>query len=360
MAYCIDQNPSLIQRILLNLTVDIYSATVLEEKIKKLSFYIIFVNEILPFLKTERPMQIYLVNYVICSLVNLINNEKEKFVQVAIASCRYLKQIFQKILSDCSELLEKLLVKIVSILVPIARNRTKIGESCMDLLNYLIVDNAYVLLRAVKLLDPFPDDQRFENLANVHYQMKYGNETLTLEQEIRQFLNTGKETGIYGCRAQGLKHLKKHLAERKDELKVLYENLCEMRGFAEDAQKSLLHQLICVLVKLTRVENLEVRLEAARCLGELGPADLTTLVLQTDLCTLDFKYTHFELVTARILAVFVHYIVDPNVEVVRATSAALYRVLQSKEGRSVIGNNNRFMCTTAYAIFYLDSEYHYF
>lgn len=337
ISYCIEEYPSLIQKILLNLTVDIYNATVFEEKVGRFFHYIIALNEVLPFMKTEKSMQVFLVNYVICSLVNFINNEKERFVELAIAACKYLKQVFQNILLDCSELIEKLLVRIVSILVPIARKTTKIGEFCMDLLNFLIVDNAYVLLRGIELLDPFPEETRFKNLFNVHYKVKYANQPLTLEQEIRQFLNTGKATGIYDCRTQGLKYLKKHLAERKDELKDLYQKLNESKGFAEDAQNSCLHQLICLLVKLTISENEEVRVEASRCLGEIGPADLTTLVLQTDLSTLDFKYTHFELVTGRILAVFMQYIVDPDVEVVNATSSALYKVLQSEEGRRIIG-----------------------
>lgn len=335
MPHCIEKHPQFIQKILLNLTVDIYTATVLEEKIINFCHYTIILNEILPFLKTQNPMRVFLVNYVTCSLVNLINNEKERHTQVATAACKYLKQIFQNILSDCAELIEKLLVRIVSTLVPIARNATtKIGQICLDLLNFLIIDNAYVLLKAVELLDPFPEEQLFEKLSSVHHTIKYGNKTLTLEEEIRLFLNTGTESG---CRTEGLKHLKKHLAERKDELKILYVNLSEMRGFAEDAQNSLLHRLICALVKLTRSENAQTRLEAARCLGEIGPADLTTLVLQTDLGILDFRYTHFELVTGRILGVFVRYIVDADVEVVKATSAALYKVLQSKEGRSIIG-----------------------
>lgn len=331
ISFCIAKHPQFIQKILLNLTVDIYSKTVLEEKIPAFFRYTLIVDKTLPFLQTKNPMQTYLVNQIICTLLNLIRNEQDTFTQIAIAACNYLKQI---ILSAPSEMIEKLLVIVVNTLVPVARSISKIGDCCLDLLNYLIVDNTYVLLTAVESLDPFPEEPRFENLSKVYHTIKYDNKAVvSLEQELRQFLGTAKRTG--GC-SEGLKHLKKQLAENKQELKQLYQNLNKMRGFAEDAQDSILHQLICTLVKFTQSENLEVSMEAARCLGELGPADLTTLVLQTDLNTLDFKYTHFELITGKILGVFVEYIVDPDIEVVKATSSALYKVLQSKEGRSVI------------------------
>lgn len=336
VSFCVTKRPSFIQQILLHLTDAVYAATVLEEKITAFCRYTVIINETLPFLKSQNPMQVFLVNYTTSSLINIIRNEQECFTPVAVAACNYLKLIFHQILADCAELIENLLVVVVNILVPIAGNVSQIGDCCMNLLNYLIVDNAYVLLKAVKSLDEFPNDARFAKLSEVYYKVKYGNENFTLTQEIQQFLNSVKRTDRNCFRCEGLKHLKKQLASRKGELQELYQSLSEIRGFAEDAQESLLHQLICALVKLSRSENSEVSLEASRCLGELGPADLTTLVLQTDLSVLDFKYTHFELITGKILSVFVEYIVDSDIEVVKATSSALYKVLQSKEGQSVI------------------------
>lgn len=337
MSFCIATNPSLIQKALLQLITDVYSATLQEEKITAFCHYTIIINQTLQFLKVENPMQVFLVDFVICSLVNLVSNEREACEALAVAACVHLKRVLQHILSGCTELIEKLLVAIVSTLVPIARSLSKIGECCIDVLNYLIVENGCILLKAVECLDAFPEEERFESLSKVYDKVRYRNKAVSLEDELRHFLNTVKRTGGYGCRSEGLKHMKKLLGDRKQELKSLYQKLGDMRGFAEDVQDSLLHQLICALVKLTRSENLEVSLEASRCLGELGPADLTTLVLQTDLDTLDFKYTHFELVTGKILGVFTQYILDPDIEVVGATCSALYKVLQCKERKSVLG-----------------------
>jgi hypothetical protein len=39
---------------------------------------------------------------------------------------------------------------------------------------------------------------------------------------------------------------------------MLYKELDDMRGFSEDCAKSLLHQLICMLVELTSVPDSRV------------------------------------------------------------------------------------------------------
>jgi hypothetical protein len=39
---------------------------------------------------------------------------------------------------------------------------------------------------------------------------------------------------------------------------MLYKELNDMRGFSEDCAKSLLHQLICMLVELTSVPDSRV------------------------------------------------------------------------------------------------------
>jgi hypothetical protein len=48
------------------------------------------------------------------------------------------------------------------------------------------------------------------------------------------------------------------LSEKKQELSVLYKELNDTRGFSEDCAKSLLHQLICMLVELTSVPDSNV------------------------------------------------------------------------------------------------------
>lgn len=86
----------------------------------------------------------------------------------------------------------------------------------------------------------------------------------------------------------------------------------------------------------------QIREEASRCLGELGPADLTTMVLKPEKCQEfqrdEFKDSTILMFTAHIVRAAVDYLVDEDISVVGAASAALYKIFESREGQQVIGN----------------------
>lgn len=89
----------------------------------------------------------------------------------------------------------------------------------------------------------------------VIFNCRYENTLVSLENEIKHFLNAGNVMGVVSCREEGLKCLKGQLSEHKQELKEIYSKLYKMRGFSEDLHNSILHQLICMLVRLTTSEN---------------------------------------------------------------------------------------------------------
>jgi hypothetical protein len=88
--------------------------------------------------------------------------------------------------------------------------------------------------------------------------------------------------------------------------------------------------------------DFQIRQEASRCLGELGPADLTTMILKPEKCQElqgnEVRDSPILMFTAHIVRVAVDYLVDENISVVEAASAALYKILASWEGQQVIGN----------------------
>lgn len=81
----------------------------------------------------------------------------------------------------------------------------------------------------------------------------------------------------------------------------------------------------------------QVSLEAARCLGELGTADLTTMVLQTEPVTEKVSCSALELFTADIIKLLLKYVKHSDIKVVQAVSETLKKVMESKEARSVAG-----------------------
>jgi hypothetical protein len=88
--------------------------------------------------------------------------------------------------------------------------------------------------------------------------------------------------------------------------------------------------------------NSQIRLEASRCLGELGPADLTTMILKPEksqeLQGNEFKNSPILTFTFHVVRFAVDCLVDESISVVEAASTALYKILASGEGQEVIGN----------------------
>lgn len=78
-------------------------------------------------------------------------------------------------------------------------------------------------------------------------------------------------------------------------------------------------------------------MEATKCLGELGAADLTTIVLKGETKLQKSNCTSFQLTTGCIIALLCEYTVDCDIEVVKAASDALYKVLDCKEGQDTVG-----------------------
>lgn len=72
-------------------------------------------------------------------------------------------------------------------------------------------------------------------------------------------------------------------------------------------------------------------MEAIGCLGEIGPIDLSTLVLKPEKNVLDVKCTEIELFAGYAISLLGAYIHDRNFIVVKAVSEVLYTILQYKE-----------------------------
>lgn len=84
------------------------------------------------------------------------------------------------------------------------------------------------------------------------------------------------------------------------------------------------------------IANFQVRIEAAKCLGELGPNDLKTLSLKSDFgfhCRNDDTPLHRLLSTA--LRILSNLIVDDNLEVRKRSSNALHALLSTNDGDSI-------------------------
>ncbi|GJQ73706.1 hypothetical protein Trydic_g14041 [Trypoxylus dichotomus] len=207
-----------------------------------------------------------------------------------------------------------------------------LSQECLKILQLLIMENTDKYREAIKDLDPLPSTFEFSDMNEVCLKIRLAVADCGLDGAIRNFLRGGANAE---SRSVALAHLRKQLSVKKNELRILHEKCKDAVGYSKN-NDSILHNLIQMLFKLTASDNNEEASEAAGCLGELGPLDLSTLVLRPGKLHQYPESTPLQLLISRIIELLSTYIIDANIELVKTCSEALYHVLNSKEGKHVI------------------------
>ncbi|XP_018573379.1 serine-protein kinase ATM [Anoplophora glabripennis] len=337
VTFLLENDLSKFEKVLLVLKTDLYSACTTENKLKSFHRYTAWINIVVNSLEVETNCQYFFIRDTIYTLINLIENHKET-VSFITAVSNFTASFLKNILPKFSETFEQFLIFTVNSLKNYAVTLNVVSDKCVEILHFLIVQNACHLMKAIEKLDKFPQDPKFDSVRNVHTKIKYENAEASLEDEINFFLQHEDDS----TRQDSLVHLRSLLSKEKEQLKALYEKLDNIRGFSEDCEKSSLHKLVCMLAKMSCSTNEAMRFEAIKCLGELGPSNLTTLVLQPEKEVLDIKCSPFELLTGHIISLLTEYIVDADINVAKTASEAFYLVLDSKEGRKIAGSEVNF------------------
>ena len=110
---------------------------------------------------------------------------------------RYLKAFYEQILPRCSDAVKRLLPTLVSVLVPLAQRiqlmphpeeKQSLASCSMHLLHLLLVGNSADLAGSIAQLPPFPKGIIFDEMREIHVQVKYKGRRFSLEEEINHFL----------------------------------------------------------------------------------------------------------------------------------------------------------------------------
>lgn len=80
------------------------------------------------------------------------------------------------------------------------------------------------------------------------------------------------------------------LSSKKAELAVVFRDHHDFVCQTGTYEHSCLHRLVLSLLESVQSSDEQTRLEAAKCLGELGPSDLATIVLRPDSKLHTYKY----------------------------------------------------------------------
>lgn len=327
MTFLSKEMPSYVEKILLQLCSDIHTAVTPEYRLLCLQRYITFCDIlILSIVSQSHKMSRYIIHFVIQSLLHLVNGDL-KFPILC-----YLKNFIVRLLPDFANTVNSILHILVPALVAEANIESETGNTARYILRELIIKHHRVL-PAVACLDPLPSEPVFAHLSAKYDEVRYSATSHSLESEIKHFLEAGKEVVNPSNRIFGLKHLRKQLSEKKSELASLYMDL-EARNSSTDSS-SIVHQLICMLIELACIEDSDVKVLSACCLGELGVGNLTTFLLKAEKCVQDSPK-----LLGQAVVLLRHFLTDADISVVKAASVSLYAVFSSNPKHSIIETMN--------------------
>jgi hypothetical protein len=191
-----------------------------------------------------------------------------------------VKGIIVKVMNTCPDIVAQLLVTIVGFVTPLAKASGRLQWLAIEILEYLIVEHRKEIGNSTDQLSPFPNLEQFAHLSRALEESKQ-NRNRTLDEEIGVFLGLVDQLDHDNIPVESVENLAKLLANRKKEVMQLYAQLENRNSSSSDCIRSSLHRLICSLIQLGKTKPILAEAVAA-ALGELGPSDLTTLILQPD------------------------------------------------------------------------------
>ncbi|KAL3277396.1 hypothetical protein HHI36_012745 [Cryptolaemus montrouzieri] len=332
-----------LQQVMMQLIIKINNSIAAEDKLQIFHHYIIMNDLIIENFDLSDARDYFIRDFCYVFMRFIRNHEKcpelSKFVLI------YFRKSLVR-LFDYSEILCKHFASIATTLVDIVMERKieEISELSLNLLKFLIIDNTQHFEEVIKHMDNIPDSPFLTELIRIQSDLKYDGKETHLKEEIQNFINFVNISRNYSSRIDSLRRLKMHLFCEKRQLKKLYEQLSNLKGFSEDCENSCLHQLISILVDLSQSKDKDISMEALKCLGELGPSDLMTLVVKPEKHLTYMNSTPFEFFTGQVISLLNIYLIDDDIRLLQPSAAILYRALNSKEGRKVLQSNEDYGC----------------
>ncbi|KZC09469.1 Serine-protein kinase ATM [Dufourea novaeangliae] len=325
--------PNILQRMLLHLISNVYKKRFVEHKVKAFHQYMFFCALILKKLKEEyfNALSMYIVKDIGYSLLHIIKENDNILLEIA---CKYFYIFVQHVLPIRPEEIKEILSFTVMVLIPIAQlGKTPIT---LKILHYLLIEQKEILHNAIEKLNSFPNVPIFQEIRNVHNALKYTAEKkYSLEEEIQHFLNSLVDKNI-NYSIEDISHLRQQLSTRKEELQALYNKLETLRGFAEDCASSMLHQLIYKLIKLTTSSDANISIEASKCLGEIGPNDLTSMILYLEKSHVTESSDLVEILTYKLIIKMIELLFQSDIELRKVSADVLYATLSSSWGQKLL------------------------
>jgi hypothetical protein len=177
---------------------------------------------------------------------------------------------------------------VVNGLVSAASKHPDLIEAAKKPLDFLLKTYKEDYTECIVMLPPFPSEiQAFEEYREIYAELKYGERMKQgsasgdwpLHKELRSFLTEIEQSGSGRCSKERLEVLRELLSKRKRDLEKMVRSL-DGKRFSDECAGDTLHCIIKVLLDVVKGSDDEgAVIDASRCLGEIGPVDLSVMVL---------------------------------------------------------------------------------
>eukprot|EP00092_Neocalanus_flemingeri_P036466 GFUD01039708.1.p1 GENE.GFUD01039708.1~~GFUD01039708.1.p1 ORF type:complete len:2472 (+),score=743.58 GFUD01039708.1:84-7418(+) len=265
------KRPDSIVKIAVTLTSNLTSSTanIAGDRLRSLHSLYLWLDSIGPSINDQMlPVLPFLAQYLSNSLLNLVTPQKNSNLSITKSSLIVLQKLIKIITPVDSSSLLPVLFSINYCLVSIVIKTCPddIISIAVDILEYLFVQNDFRFTTILSELEDYPDKPIFTNLqASLDKQDRSRDSSLS--EFIARFLNILSTTDPVFLELP---------------LKTLKTKLRSLSGQLLDLMKStsVLRKLVCALVRIVKNKTVLVVSEALHCLGEIGPADLESQVLE--------------------------------------------------------------------------------
>lgn len=334
-----------IQKILLELAIKLTKEHRLHDKRRILMMYRLFCKLLLKefdsqlggswaFIMREVMYRLIYILKDMVAVTSPVSEETAYRENIACMAVELLRDLCVTCMEICSQEFEKYLTFLVSSLVSVVETSGIVGEEAVGLLRLVVLDNYAILKKGIVSLDPFPNTEVFSQLLSTYNRLKFSGGTFSLKQEIEHFLSVCEMTsGHSDSRIEGLQHLSQKLHSLQPDILILATDQ------QDKSTDNLLCKLVCKLVHLALTSGDKVKDKVCQCLGEIGPVNMTTVVLPdvTELASLqEAKEVFSEDSYLQNYCVIFHtlntYLVDQDVDIVEAASRVLKSMLWTQTG----------------------------
>ncbi|XP_067221098.1 serine-protein kinase ATM isoform X2 [Chanodichthys erythropterus] len=281
----LSKTPMSIQRILIAICQKAAETTNAYERHRILMMYHLFVSLLLREVKDGLGgAWAFVLRDIIYTLIHHINSRSCQQDEVSTRSlslcCDLLSLVCQTAVEYCDDALESHLQVIVGTLTAQVTEQSAISQQVLSLLRFLVIENPEnrMLRESIPLLEPFPDRPNFRELRAAQHVLKYSTGAFTLRQEIEHFLSVTSCDSLPLARLEGLKDLKRQLHIHKQQIGQL------LKECHADPASCILVKLVLNLLQLCKIAanhpgGGDILKAVGRCLGELGPVDLSSIAL---------------------------------------------------------------------------------